>query len=312
MLIAQPLAWAAGAAAAGMVRAEGRRRENFALNLAAVATGSLIAALGTVLALSIAAVPVPWTALVFALVGSVVFALAFIAVWELVFPLEQNVPTILARRMTMSSEDADVDELLRLIATAEDKLASQHTTNKVVMITDMKSFSTMTEEDGSVATAKAIQRHRDLLIPIINACAGSGKSTGGDGLVAAFETAASALTAAAAMQHALVEHNVGHPGEREIWVRMGLASGEVVCDNGGRPFIGAALNLAARVMNLADGGQVFASGDVAAAAESVGLTAYSFGEFELKNIARPVQIAEILWAEGQQPHDPRVSQLAEE
>ena len=155
----------------------------------------------------------------------------------------------------MASEDADVDELLRLIATAEDKLASQHTSTKVVLITDMKSFSTMTEEDGSVATAKAIQRHRDLLIPIIMSQGGQGKSTGGDGLVAAFDTAVSGLSAAALMQQALAEHNAEHPGEREIWVRMGLASGEVVLDNGGRPFIGAALNLAARVMNLADGGR---------------------------------------------------------
>ena len=127
------------------------------------------------------------------------------------------------------------------------------------MITDMKSFSRMTEEDGSVATAKAIQRHRDLLLPIIQRHNGSGKSTGGDGLVSAFESRADALLAAVEMQRALRAHNAAHPDEREIWVRMGIASGEVVLDKGGRPFIGAGLNLAARVMNLADGGQVFST-----------------------------------------------------
>ena len=54
-----------------------------------------------------------------------------------------------------------------------------------------------------------------------------------------------------------------------LWVRMGLASGEVVLDSGGRPFIGAGLNLAARVMNLADGGQVFATDEVAASAATL-------------------------------------------
>ena len=175
----------------------------------------------------------------------------------------------------------------------------------------MKSFSTMTEEDGSVATAKAIQRHRDLLIPIISASGGSGKSTGGDGLVAAFDTAQAGLSAAASMQLALAEHNAAHPGEREIWVRMGLASGEVVLDNGGRPFIGAALNLAARVMNLADGGQVFATGIVAAEAPRAGLTSRSHGDFTLKNIAQPVEIAEILWMPGQEPRGPKVANAAE-
>jgi class 3 adenylate cyclase len=312
MLVVQPALWAAGAATAGMVRAEALRRKSVGLNLLAAVAGTVVPALGCVLVFSIAAIPVPWAGLAVALVSSAVIAVAFVAIWERFFPVEGRAPAPSAKRMTMSSEDADVDELLRLIATAEDQLASQHTTTKVVMITDMKSFSAMTEEDGSVATAKAIQRHRDLLIPIIASKGGNGKSTGGDGLVAAFETAAPALAAAAAMQAALAEHNAAHPGEREIWVRMGLASGEVVCDNGGRPFIGAALNLAARVMNLADGGQVFATGEVADKAVFVGLDSFSFGDFELKNIAKPVEIVEILWAGDQEPRDPRAVEIAEE
>jgi len=205
-----------------------------------------------------------------------------------------------------ASEDADVDELLRLIATAEDKLAAQHTSNRIVLITDMKSFSRMTEEDGSVATAKAIQRHRDLLLPIVSRNHGAGKSTGGDGLVAAFENGEDALKAAVEMQVALAAHNSAHPDERELWVRAGLASGEVVLDKGGRPFIGAALNLAARVMNLADGGQILATADVASVAQAAAVSVHFFGQVELKNIAKPVEIAEVLWNPSQEPHDPRL------
>ena len=73
---------------------------------------------------------------------------------------------------------------------------------------------------------------------------------------------------------------------------MGIAAGEVVLDKGGRPFIGAGLNLAARVMNLADGGQIFATAGVGDAAAAVSVPIASFGEFELKNIARPVEIVE--------------------
>jgi len=304
-LVIQPLAWAAGASAAGLAREQAKRKKNTLLSALAAAIGAGVPALGAALVFAIVAVPVPWPRIGTAFAGSAFIAVAVIVVWELLIRPPQTAPVPAVRRVSMTSEDADVDELLRLIATAEDKLTSQHTTTKVVLITDMKSFSAMTEEDGSVATAKAIQRHRDLLIPIITSHGGAGKSTGGDGLVAAFETPTTALTAAAAMQRALLEHNAAHPAEREIWVRMGLASGEVVLDNGGRPFIGAALNLAARVMNLADGGQVLATGEVAAAAEDAGLSGITFGEFELKNIHRPVEIVEILWAEGQEPHDPR-------
>jgi len=232
-------------------------------------------------------------------------AVAFAAVFERVFAVVPVVPRALAAQPTsMAAEDADVDELLRLVATAEEKLATQHTTNKVVMITDMKSFARITEEDGSIVTAKAIQQHRDLLLPVIETHKGHGKSTGGDGLVAAFDEPADALGAAIEMLRALDEHNRTHPGGREMVVRIGVARGEVVLDKGGRPFIGAALNLAARVMNLADGGQAFATADVTHKAGK-GFAVHSHGAFELKNIASPVEVVELLWHEEQTAREPR-------
>jgi hypothetical protein len=35
-----------------------------------------------------------------------------------------------------------------------------------------------------------------------------------------------------------------------------------------------------------------------------------FGVFELKNIASPVAIGEVLWSPGQQPRDPRADEPA--
>jgi class 3 adenylate cyclase len=179
------------------------------------------------------------------------------------------------------------------------------------MITDMKSFSRMTEEDGSVLTAKAIQKHRDLLLPLLEKHGGHGKSTGGDGLVAAFQSADGALKAAAEMQAALDAHNRSHPQDREMTVRIGLAAGEVVLDKRGRPFIGNALNLAARVMNLGDGGQAFVTADVVEMAPAAVRT-HSLGAFDLKNIAKPVTVLEILWHAGQSPSDPRLQEHAAE
>jgi class 3 adenylate cyclase len=251
-----------------------------------------------------------WGRVTIVAVASFVVAAAVVATWDKVFTLIPIAATGGAAS-GIATEDADVDELLRLIATAEDKLASQHTTNKVVMITDMKAFSRMTEEDGSMMTAKAIQRHRDLLLPLIEKNNGKGKSTGGDGLVAAFDGAADAIKAAAQMQRALTDSNAAHPNEREMWVRIGIASGEVVLDKSGRPFIGGALNLAARVMDLADGGQAFATAAVAAAAPDARVRTFSFGEFQLKNIARPEEVFELLWAEGQEPREPRARTAAQ-
>lgn len=153
-------------------------------------------------------------------------------------------------------------------------------------------------------TAKAIQKHRDLLLPIVERYHGKGKSTGGDGLLAAFESAGDAVRAAVEMQCALYEHNLAHPHEREMTIRIGIAQGEVMLDRNGRPFIGVALNLAARVMNLADGGQAFVTSYIAAGAPD-SATYHSHGEFELKNIAKPVEVFEVIWRDDLVPVDPR-------
>ena len=302
VLAIQPALWAAGAALVGRLKTVAGRGKGLVPGLLAVFSGVALPATGSVVMRSILGLPSNQPAIGIAVAASLTVSIGAVAVWERYF----HVAWLPANpsRITMAAEDADVDELLRLIATAEDKLASQHTSTGVVMITDMKSFSRMTEEDGSVATAKAIQRHRDLLIPIIERHGGHGKSTGGDGLVASFGSSGDALSAASEMQSVLAARNLAHSDEREICVRIGIASGEVVLDRGGRPFIGAALNLAARAMNLADGGQIFVTDAVASSADVGAVRLQSFGKFELKNIACPVEILEVLWSPSQTARDP--------
>lgn len=302
-LVIQPLLWAAAAVVAGAFARIARRNRQPILLFAGVAAAAFVPAVGAAIAFPLSGLPADWTLLATSGAGSAILAVGFVVMIERFFPLQVVRSTAEARQGSMAAEDADVDELLRLISTAEERLASEHTTERVIMITDMKSFSTMTEEDGSVLTAKAIQMHRDLLLPIIEAHGGHGKSTGGDGLIAAFSDAASALKAAAQMQSTLDAHNSSHPGQRQMTIRIGIAQGEVVLDKGGRPFIGNALNLAARIMNLADGGQAFCSADIAAAAPGA-VPIHSHGPFELKNITKPVEVLEIIWAEGLCPVSP--------
>ena len=308
LIFAHQAIWALGAAVAGAIvrLPDHPRRKPSALLAAAAAVGAMAAASAVATTL-LGDQGMPSGELLVAGSTSLALAAAIVVALEWVFPHEARKSAPAARPGTMSAEDADVDELLRLISTAEDELATRHTARAVVMITDMKSFSRMTEEEGSVSSAKTIQRHRDLLMPIIGEHAGRGKSTGGDGLVAAFDSASDAIAAAARVQTVLREYNASHATERDIIVRIGIADGEVVLDKSGRPFIGTALNLAARVMNLGDGGQILTTERVADAGRSNDVRQHTHGLFELKNIAEPIGVVEILWAADQQPTAPGVA-----
>jgi class 3 adenylate cyclase len=307
LMVLQPLFWGAGAAVAGSLRCTPSTQHRLVKGAIAVAAGTAVVAVSSLIAVSLLASVRPSGSMILASVGSLAVALAVVALSEMVFTPVVVRPSTLSGTSTMRTEDAEVDELLRLISTAEEALSTKHTTEAVVMITDMKSFSAMTEEEGSFTSAKLVQRHRDLLLPVISAQKGSGKSTGGDGLVAAFATPKQAVRAAIEMQHVLERYNRSHADERDIWVRIGIASGEVVLDSGGRPFIGTALNLAARVMNLGDGGCIMVTRPVADAAKQPTFCLHSHGEFTLKNIAEPVEVIEVLWSDDRTPCPPACS-----
>ncbi|GAB4291235.1 MAG: hypothetical protein Kow0067_17760 [Coriobacteriia bacterium] len=300
LLAAQPLIWAGGAIIGGFFRKPGAPQTR-----AVLGTGLGVLAVGSVsYAALVAAGQAPSVGLAALTAGvSLLVAVAVTAASEWVFTLAP-VPPVPATTTAppahgLRTEDADVDELLGVIASAEDELVTKHTTEAVVLITDMKSFSRMTEEVGSVESAKIVQRHRDLLLPLVDRHGGAGKSTGGDGLVAAFGDPADAIAAAAEMQRRLTAFAEEHELPATVAVRIGIARGEVVLDRSGRPFLGAALNLAARIMDLADGGRILAEKGVGDASGCPRL--HDHGAFRLKNIRRPVDVVEVLWADDMEP-----------
>jgi class 3 adenylate cyclase len=301
LLVVQPIVWGGGAALSGSIaRPPGDPKRT------ATAFGSVAAGILAVAAVSIAASfalsgPVATSVLAQGALASLVLGMLVVAVSEFVFTPQVSELTVASP--SLRAEDADVDELLRALAEAEDALAAKHTVQATVMITDMKSFSKLTQIDGSVLTAKTIQRHRDLLLPLVTKNEGKGKSTGGDGLLARFDRPGDAVEAAVEMQRKLTEHNARHPSDRSILIRVGIASGELVVDKSGRPFIGDGLNKAARIMDLADGGQIFVTGQVMESVPAPPPT-HDHGPHEVKNIAEPLQVLEILWREGQEPMDP--------
>jgi adenylate cyclase len=69
-------------------------------------------------------------------------------------------------------------------------------------------------------------------------------------------------------------------------VRVGIHCGPAIESDG--DFIGAAVNLAARVAALAGPGEVLLTADVAGAARGHGLWLEEFGEHKLRNVASPV------------------------
>ncbi len=160
------------------------------------------------------------------------------------------------------------------------------------LFTDIEA-STRRWEADPVAMAADLARHDKLLTDIVTAAGGSVFNHTGDGLCAAFPTVAAALSAAVTGQIALAAETWAHSSA--LRVRMGVNVGAV--ERRGGNYFGPTLNLAARVMGSAWGGQVLCSAavvDLAAGRYLEQVSLRELGEARLAGLERPERIFQVL------------------
>ena len=134
---------------------------------------------------------------------------------------------------------------------------------------------------------EALVRHDEILRKAVLAADGHVFSTGGDGLGAVFSRAGNAVAAAVDAQLALI----GEPWPEpiDLRVRMGVHTGEVHERDG--DYFGPPVNLAARLMGAANGGQVVVSALTAGLLDpSVGVDLVDLGSARLKGVVEPVAV----------------------
>ena len=150
-----------------------------------------------------------------------------------------------------------------------------------IMFTDMVGYTALMQEDESRATTVR-DRHRTVLREGIEAHQGEIVQFYGDGTLSVFPSAVQAVDAAVDIQH---HFQLAPP----IPVRIGLHIGDIVHDQDG--VHGDGVNVAARVQGLAVPGSVLISGAVYEELKNhPRLPTRALGDFELKNVQRPLSI----------------------
>ncbi len=122
------------------------------------------------------------------------------------------------------------------------------------LFTDLVSSTRLWEEQPD-EMQRALARHDAVIRDAIETHRGHVVKTRGDGFHAAFSTARDAIDAAVAAQLALAAEPWGVTGP--LLARIGIHTGEAQYRDG--DYYGTALNRAARIMSVANGGQVLVS-----------------------------------------------------
>lgn len=164
---------------------------------------------------------------------------------------------------------------------------------RTVMFTDMVGSTEMTSRYGDDAALAMLRVHDKVVRHALAEHDGREVKHTGDGIMAAFLSAACAVRAACHMQGALRDHNEGE-AQYPVSIRVGISAGEPVEDH--NDLFGSTVQLAARLCAKADPGQILVSDVVAGLCIGKGLRFSEAGECELKGFDRPIEmhVVEIL------------------
>lgn len=156
---------------------------------------------------------------------------------------------------------------------------------RTIVFLDLTRFTALTDAHGDDAAAAVVDRFVDA---VTAAVAGRGRlvKTLGDGVLLEARDAAAAIEVADDVSHRL------HDAERMPEVTGGIATGTVV--DRGEDVLGAVVNLAARLSDLAPPGELRVTEHAARAAADAGWQVEPLGTTEIRGFHDPVAVFRVL------------------
>ena len=183
----------------------------------------------------------------------------------------------------------DADAVAAEIAAASARRSGPTQTRRTFVFTDIVGSTNLAELLGDEAWDQLLRWHDETLRELFVAHGGEVVNSTGDGFFVAFETSASAVDAAVAVQRRLAEHR--RTTGFAPMVRIGLHAAEA--NRHGSDYSGVGVHAAARVAALAQGGEILATVDTLDGVS--GLTTLTPREAGLKGIDTPVQVVAVDW-----------------
>ncbi|MBU1108570.1 MAG: adenylate/guanylate cyclase domain-containing protein [Candidatus Riflebacteria bacterium] len=156
---------------------------------------------------------------------------------------DANIELLLAKRFSEGGSSDSFDE----------QLMKKFTFEKSVMFTDIVGFSSRAAQKMLLDTMTLLAVHDKLLVPIFKKYDGTLIKKIGDALMVRFDEPLKACNAAREMQAELSAFN--QRSNEKIFIRIGINTGTVFVKN--EDVFGEAVNIAARMENLAKPGRIF-------------------------------------------------------
>jgi class 3 adenylate cyclase len=164
---------------------------------------------------------------------------------------------------------------------------------RTVLFTDIVESTALTQSLGDEAAMAMLELHNDVVRAALDSLGGREVKHTGDGIMASFLSAASAVRCAIRIQSELSKR-AGNQGEHPVKIRIGAAAGEPVEQHS--DLFGCTVQLAARMCSAASPQQILVTTAVAELCMGKGLSFQDLGEVALKGFDRPMRAYAVTWS----------------
>jgi class 3 adenylate cyclase len=161
-----------------------------------------------------------------------------------------------------------------------------------ILFTDIGGSTAVTQRLGDAKAQELLRLHNAIVRDGLRACGGREIKHTGDGIMASFPSASRAIECSVAIQQGVAAHVEQHE-EAPLQVRIGLNAGEPVVEE--EDLFGSAVQLAARVCDRAEPGEILVSDVVRQLAAGKGFLFSDRGDVALRGFEDPVRLYEVRW-----------------
>ncbi|MHB8377903.1 MAG: adenylate/guanylate cyclase domain-containing protein [Dehalococcoidia bacterium] len=163
-----------------------------------------------------------------------------------------------------------------------------------ILFTDIEGSTNLTQRYGDARAQDLLRAHNTIVREALRARGGNETKHTGDGIMASFPSASRAIESAIAIQQAVASYNEHHPN-LPLGVRIGLNAGEPVAEE--HDLFGTAVQLARRVCDRAEPGQILVPEGVRYLVAGKGYLFADEGVVSLKGFEDPVRLYGVRWQE---------------
>ena len=163
-----------------------------------------------------------------------------------------------------------------------------------LLFTDIEGATVLTGRMGDAGAQELLRAHNDIVRQALATHGGSEVKHTGDGIMASYPSASSALDSAVQIQRSLAKRNEEKPDEA-IHVRIGINAGEPVREQD--DLFGTAVQVARRICDQAEPGQILVSNVVRELVAGKGFLFADMGETALRGFEDPTRVYAVRWTE---------------